>query len=294
MSCRSLVSHRRAWARVAVATVAVGLAVSQLLSPAGATTPPSWLDLVAQMGQIANGQDKTLIALDATIRDALNGTSEGTAYAIASDAVRLLNPLSELVKVGPEFAAKKGEAFGEMAEARVAWSQEYSSYLTWTALETAGSCVSNPSPCNAPAVSVDSWYIGGPALAATVVGAKGPSSVNKTVYTTTVDAQLYWSKAMDDLSELLTSASEVALGARALVGDAHDFTGNKEMEAIIKVVGEHRVAHAMGTLVAYGTGLHQHLIAQSNMMVDCSVLGERMTLGTLSTAPTAKQLAECL
>ncbi len=99
---------------------------------------------------------------------------------------------------------------------------------------------------------------------------------------------------MDDLSELLTSASEVALGARTLVGDGHDFPGNKEMEAIIQVVGEHRVAHAMGTLVAYGSGLRRHFIAQSNMMVDCGVLGERMTLGTLSTAPTAKQLAECL
>ncbi len=94
---------------VCVAIISIAAMVTTA-SAASAPAPPSWLDLVAQAGQIANGTNTVLLALDAIIRDSTNGTPEGYAYDIASDAAQLLLPMRNLVRDAANLTKESTEA----------------------------------------------------------------------------------------------------------------------------------------------------------------------------------------
>ena len=83
--------------------------------------------------------------------------------------------------------------------------------------------------------------------------------------------------ARQTLAEVLTDASEVALAARSITGDAHDHPGNKEeIEAVVQVIGEHRVAVATAHLVQAAARLRPHLQAQVTKTGTVNNIGKSM------------------
>jgi hypothetical protein len=274
---------------VCVAIISIAAMVTTA-SAASAPAPPSWLDLVAQAGQIANGTNTVLLALDAIIRDSTNGTPEGYAYDIASDAAQLLLPMRNLVRDAANLTKESTEASADAKWAKQGWYEQYHFFVPWYAAETA-----TPSPCNGPAGNalcarlkgmMTRWWN----LTPNDLSLGGPANVLETVDLATGDAEAEYELASIDLEVVVFDAGQVALGARTLSGDAKDYPGNKEMEAMIQVIGTDRIATTIRDLIADGTGLSPHLEAQASLMRLCHQAGVDMTA---SLPPPSATMADC-
>ena len=258
--------QRRRAGRVAVLVGSVAALAATALFPLDASgsstpTPPSWLDLVSQMGQIANSQSGTeaaLLTVDAAIRNGLNGTTAGYVYDLASDVAQLSLDLRDLIRNSVQLTKQVTAANAMSQVAITAWNKEYTAYRKWYAdIQMPGACSSSTSPCAREGKTVEmTWTT---ALSSASTG-----------------AYREYGLAISTLDEVATDATEVLLGARAITGDAKDYPGNKEFEAAVQVIGEHRVATFIGKLVTKATGVRSALQAQETRMGRANSTGRVM------------------
>jgi hypothetical protein len=274
--------HRQVLPAALLGVVVAICAPGTTMVASAGPTPPSWLDIVAQMGQVAHGQDKTLLSLDATLRDALNGTTAGYVYSLVSDAVQMSTSLKDLLQDIANLTGYWSRGHAQGARAVAGYNHERQYYADWYRLMHL-----TPSPCYGSSggsgtatdrcahdlVMVIHWWEDYPK--STSLGP--PETVGATVSSTSVDAYYQYTMALDTLTEVLTDASEVALEARAITGDAHDYPANKEIEAIVQVIGEHNVASEMAKFTEEATGLRPHLQAQVTEMGTANDNGHMMS-----------------
>ena len=261
-------------------------------SAATTPQPPSWLDLAAQIGQIANSQSGTaaaLLAVDATIRDSLNGTASGYVYDLASDAAQMVPTLKDLVKDGASLARDWGQAHSSAEATESYWKEErqiYQDEMVPLMRSPSIPCYQAPpgnQQCLRVLARLQALYDKAatptsPPLLSTVGGA---ASRAITMYT----------YAERSLGSVLTAAGDLLLEARATEGDAKDYPGNKEVEAVVQVIGEHRIASSMAKVVARATGLGPHLEAQVTEMVSCKFTGAAMDVMSDMAPPPAYSCA---
>jgi hypothetical protein len=272
-------ARRRPGLVAVVACSALGVTSAGFPSASATTapTPPSWLDLVAQMGQIAHAANPALQSLDAIIRDGLNGTTEGYVYSLVSDAVQMASSLKDLTGDTTTLARDWSRATTKAQAAKSGYAQERSFYTDWYKLmnEMPSPCVGSGATrdqCDHDGVMVIHWwedYPKDPSLGP-------PRTVGGTVSSTSLDAYYNYNSASAMLTEVLTEASEVLLEARAITGDAHDYPSNKEIEAIVQVIGEHNIASQMAKFAGKATNLRPHLAAQATAMGNISTWGKNM------------------
>jgi len=286
MSTRA--ARRRAgWLLVAVLPVGLGMSCVAALGGTSAAaaagrgsevTAPSWLDLASEIGQIAHSQSGTeaaLLSVDAAIRNGLNGTTAGYVYAIVSDSAQLALTLHELGEDASQLVTQWTAAHARGRAAERSWAQERHYYEQFQPIVNAGGCVSGApqyQQCVHDEQEIAAWFDdqGGSKVAGP------PSPTNDDVYAATTTGSYLYGETESTLSEVLSTASEALFEARAITGDAKDYPGNKEIEAVVQVIGERDVAKALGTLIADGTGLRSHLQDQVTEMTNCYNSGAQM------------------
>lgn len=253
-----------------------GIAGAATLTPP--TARPSWLDLAAEMGQIANSSsstEATLLTADAVIRNGLNGTTAGYVYSISSDSAQLAVSLRSLITNSKELVTDWNKAHDSAQTAESSWAQVRTNYAAYQPIFIANGCVPGAAQyaaCDKAEQQIAAWYdnTARPGVVGPATGNDTQSASGKAIYD--------YREAEDALTEALSDATEVAFGARTITGDAKDYSGNKEIEAIVQVLGEHKIAKAMSGLIADGTGLRPHLEAQMNEMRTCLATGYQMRI----------------
>ncbi|MGH8989212.1 MAG: hypothetical protein ACRDXC_11580 [Acidimicrobiales bacterium] len=274
--------------RVGAGAITCGIALALVVAapgahgvPAGASkpTPPSPLDLVAQAGQIANASSATeaqLLALDAGFRDSLNGTTAGYVYAIASDAVQaVVGPLKDLVKAMADLRKDVADAGRDYVATVAAWQKEAVEQRAFipTTNKTAGAWTNTcwapkNTACLAAAAKVaDAYATGGNIrVCPTPPGAE-------TVCDAATKARIAYQAVTRNNEDLLEDAVEASFAARAIVGDAKDYPGNKLFEAILQVLGEHRISQALGKAASYLSPLRAIVSSRTKAVQSCTSTG---------------------
>ncbi len=258
--------NARLFRRAALGVAAGGLVSVSLVAGsvplAGATTAPSPLDLIAQVGAVVNAQSATeaqLLSIDAQIRNALNGTTAGYVYNLASDAIQAVTgPLKDLV-TGVKNATKHlAAAHTRTATMRTWWTRERTAYLemqTNSSRAPRWSCWFTTPPPPGPntaclaaraAISTDFNRLPTAVLAAT----PPPPAANVGVEPNGVLARKEYAAPYSSIEDVASAALETLTAARAIVGDAKDYPSNKLFEAILQGLGEHRLTTALGKVVA--------------------------------------------
>ncbi len=246
------------------ATATATSATATATSAAGSTpTPPSPLDLIAQVGAVANAQSRTeaaLLSLDAQIRNSLNGTTAGYVYNLASDAVQALTgPLKDIVTGVTNAQKELVEARARTIAMRAWWTKEHDAYAnlrgsSWAA-ENPGTTRWTCDPATPAYATCTRWRIAVITsynhVSTTVLVAKPPPpAADNGTYPNGMLARNAYSDAYGSVVDVAGAAVESLTAARAIVGDAKDYPGNKLFEAILQVLGEHRLTTALGKVVA--------------------------------------------
>lgn len=258
--------NARLFRRAALGVAAGGLVSASLVAGsaplAGGTTPPSPLDLIAQVGAVVNAQSVTeakLLSIDAQIRNALNGTTAGYLYNLASDAIQAVTgPLTDLVTGVKDARKHFATAHTRTANMRTWWTRERTAYhkmQTDSSRAPRWSCWFTTPPPLGPnaaclvartAIKTDFNRLPTAVLAAT----PPPLAANLGVEPNGVLARNEYAAAYSSIEDVASAALETLTAARAIVGDAKDYPSNKLFEAILQVLGEHRLTTALGKVVA--------------------------------------------
>lgn len=263
---------------------------------AGAATPPSWLDLVSQMGQVVNADGPTeaaLQAVDASIRDSLNGTTPGYVYTLVSESAQLVLTLKDVTSSAKDVFKDVRTARRYQRAAVTFWKPLYRYYSEWARLEFMA-----PSPCRLPAGSdmnckedldkLRYYWDNVPNTPGTTTGA-----LKTGLAQTSAASQGAYYNASAALDPLATSVNEALFQARTLEGDAKDYPGNKEVEAVVKVLGEKRVSKFLGKLEVDATHVGTLLRDAGDKMGDCYEYGYTAAQGIAYAPPAGPPADGC-
>jgi hypothetical protein len=281
--------------RAALGLAAAGLVVTSLVvgaapqAGAGTTSlPPSPLDLIAQVGAILNAQSQTeraLLSLDAQIRNELNGTTGGFVYNLASDAIQaLVGPLKDIVSDVKEVHKDLVEARAYASRMRGTWwPKEWRAYDGFqrktyggrTGKPPYGCMFPLPGPpppglnptCEATRTLVKTSYNYQPT--AVLMATPVPPVAGTGVYPNGMLARRTYAKAYGSVVEVGSATLETLTAARAIVGDAKDYPGNKLFEAILQVLGEHRLTTALGHILADRLPLVKRIQTDTASLTTC-------------------------
>jgi hypothetical protein len=303
--------------RVAVVTAVAVLAASQMTVPAGATSTPPWLDVLNQMAQVAQSQNSAQSSLQAANTEIENALKECRAsskvsnfckqaayvYGIFFASVQFISDVKGLVKSVKTLHDDLSSALANAAQVeQKAWPHVFMYYHQWynLILETFSTTPGVPKPCvsGAVAAGIDGaqecreaaadfalWWDGSRSSYATVLG----PGAGKDLSTASTLASEGFILAEDDLVEVATNASEVLLAARTVEADAKHYAGSKEIQDVLKIIGEKKVAKGMGKIAVAVTGLRSRLEAFRNQMDRCWNIGHLMagvmTVGSPTYAP---------